>query len=356
MSDRHDPNPGDFASRYPYAPANIAIAAFHILVALAVVFGLDETLDLALTSDQSVSQESRGLRWWKRCTASNRRRLHHHGNPANEEGGSAESTSLLPQHTQEIEGQGDASRVPRPTKVRFRNMWTFNVISTMVTYFAIQGHIGTFPSLWAIFLTVPAEVSRGQQGPLQFYGGLGMNPRKVGMAMSLQGVIGTLMQIVFYPMLNDRFGAIRVWRASLFIFPIAYFLAPLCANALDQSAAKLDNAASGQALLWATVLFVLFLFVVGRTGVAPATTLLINDCTPHPSVRATIHATGMIVSSLSHSIFPPATLAIFGHGLSIGIAGQGFWLLTGLAGLACLASTLVEEGNSDGGVQFSDDK
>jgi hypothetical protein len=86
---------------------------------------------------------------------------------------------------------------------------------------------------------------------------------------------------------------------------------------------------------------VIVLFITGRTGVTPATTLLINDCTPHPSVRGTIHTAGTVIGNLSRSLFPVAALAIFGHGLQIGVIGLGFWCLAGLAVLAYVASHWV---------------
>lgn len=86
--------------------------------------------------------------------------------------------------------------------------------------------------------------------------------------------------------------------------------------------------------------------MIGRTGVTPATTLLINDCTPHPSVRGTIHTAGTVIGNLSRSIFPIVAFAIFGKGLEIGVVGLGFWCLAVLGGLACVASRWVEQGDN----------
>ena len=97
------------------------------------------------------------------------------------------------------------------------------------------------------------------------------------------------------------------------------------------------------------------LFILGRTGVTPATTMLINDCTPHPSVRGTIHTTGTVVGNLSRSLFPIASLAIFGQGLRIGIVGLGFWCLMALAVLAYVASLWVTEGSNGREIVLSDD-
>jgi hypothetical protein len=336
-----------FISKYPYAAPNIFIAAFQVAVALSVIFVLDETLESARWHDRNIIQ-----RIWSLCKGEvSKKTLHRSANSATED--EHESAPLLDdlediEPLQRLESP-DPNRSRRRAGLPFRKMWTFNVISMMAAHFLISGHMGTFPNLWAIFLSAPVESAKDQQPPFRLYGGLGMDPRGVGTAMSLQGLIGVLLQVSLYPTLNDKFGTIRLWRTALFIFPIVYFLAPFCALVAfytrDQSSTATRDA-SGQAILWTAVLFILFLYMAGRTGVSPATTLLINDCTPHPSVRGTIHSTGTIVSSLSRSIFPAIALGIFGHGLRIGLSGLGFWFVSGLAALACVASLWVEDGSN----------
>jgi Na+-transporting methylmalonyl-CoA/oxaloacetate decarboxylase gamma subunit len=152
-------------------------------------------------------------------------------------------------------------------------------------------------------------------------------------------------------MLNDRFGTVKIWRAALFVFPIVYIVAPY-----PSLVASLVSGNSNKAFVWVAVVFVLFLYVIGRTGVTPATTLLINDCTPHPSARGTIHAAGTLMGHLSRSIFPVAALAIFGEGLNIGVVGLGFWCLAILAILACVVSGWVSEGSNGEEIVLSDDE
>lgn len=221
----------------------------------------------------------------------------------------------------------------RRSRFSFRSLWTSKVISTMIAYFLISGHVGTFPSLWAIFLSTPAAPVDKQHPPFQLHGGIGMDPRGVGLAMSLQGVIAVVVQVLVYPTLADRFGTIRVWRASLFFFPLAYTLAPFCILVILYTREP--------SIIWVAVISVLLLFVIGRVGTTPATTMIINDCTPHPSVRATIHTIATILSSLSRTIFPTIALYIFGQGLGIGMAWIGFWFIAALAVLACISSLWV---------------
>jgi hypothetical protein len=316
---------------YPYAPPNIFAAAVYALAAIGVFLGLEETLEHFKHAEGSVIQ-----RLWKKLTTRKDNDDHGYTAISSEEPDSPTSPVKLNQYH-------DENIIPPKPKAKlpFRRIWTWNVLCTMLAHFIIAGHIATFTNLWAIFLSTPVEKAENQHPPFRFNGGLAMQPREVGFAMSTLGAIGVTLQLVIYPMLNDRFGTIRIWRSALYVFPIAYALAPF--PALVGSA---DFVSGKTVLVWISVGFVLLLFVIGRTGVTPATTLLINDCTPHPSVRGTIHTAGTVIGNLSRSVFPVIAFAIFGKGLEIGVVGLGFWCLACLGVLACVASQWVEQGTN----------
>ncbi|KAK5048558.1 hypothetical protein LTR84_005649 [Exophiala bonariae] len=169
--------------------------------------------------------------------------------------------------------------------------------------------------------------------------------------MSLLGTLVISLQLVVYPTLQDRFGTIKIWRSALIIFPLAYLVAPypsLVASTVSQ------NGERRVPLVWLSIDRVIFCFIFGKTGVTPATTLLINDCTPHPSGRATIHAAATVVGILSRSIFPMVVLVIFGRGLAMGVIGLAFWSLSGLAALAYVGSLWVIEGSNGAEIVLSD--
>jgi hypothetical protein len=316
---------GKFES-YPYAPPNIFIAAIYAVAAIGVFFGLEETLEILQHTEGSFAR-----RIWKKLRRSK---------DASADQGYAAINSEEDEVRIPLSPPMQTSMKPK-VKLPFRRIWTRNVLCTMLAHFIIAGHLGTFTNLWAIFLSTPVEKAENQLPPIKFGGGLGMKPREVGFAMSILGAIGVTLQLVIYPMLNDRFGTIKIWQGALFIFPIVYTLAPFPSLVASENANGDETA-----LVWIAMLFVLLLFVVGRTGVTPATTLLINDCTPHPSVRGTIHTAGTVIGSLSRSLFPIVAFSIFGKGLDIGVVGLGFWCLACLAVLACIASRWVMEGSN----------
>ena len=323
---------------YPYAPPNMLTAAIYLAAAAGVFLGLEETLESLRHNERSFGQ-----RTWNYLTvlvfgASPKR--HKYSVIASEDPSSpaTESAQLSPTAPTTA---GIRPLPQRKAKLPFLRIWTANVLCTMLAHFIIAGHLATFTNLWAIFLSTPVGSSDQRHPPFRFNGGLGLQPRDVGFAMAFLGAIGIILQLLVYPMLNDRFGTVLIWRSALYVFPLTYVLAPFPSLFASQTTSIAQTA-----LIWLSLSGVLVLFVIGRSGVTPATTLLINDCTPHPSVRGTIHTTGTVIANLSRSVFPVVAFAIFGEGLKIGVVGLGFWCVACLAVLACVASRWVKEGSN----------
>lgn len=316
-----------------------------MIATLGILFGLNETLESLQHADET--RWHRTLRTVKQFFS--KETVQHHEYAAIREHDNETAVSL----TGTVESTPAIPKPPkRKRKLPFRRIWTFNVVCTMLSHFVIAGHLGTFSSLWAIFLSTPVGDAEARHPPFVFNGGLGMLPRDVGFAMALLGAIGVILQLLVYPILQDRFGTIRIWRCALLVFPIVYILAPFPSLVASAPSQRSDTTPP---LVWLATAVVIVLFIVGRTGVTPATTLLINDCTPHPSVRGTIHTAGTVIGNLARSLFPIGALAIFGQGLRIGVVGLGFWCLMALAILSYVASLWVTEGSNGLEINLDDD-
>jgi hypothetical protein len=328
---------GGILKAFPYAAPNIFIASIYAAAAIAVFFGLDETSQHV---ESGIIQ-----RVWDRLVRGGKSGSQNYtsldtndpdAHPLMRSPDSSTSSSPVTP----VASEPEIPVIPakkNSTVLPFRKIWTKNVFCTMLAHFIIAGHLGTFGNLWAIFLSTPISTLPNHP-PLGFTGGLGMVPREVGIAMSALGAIGVTLQLAIYPMLNDRFGTVRLWRGALLLFPVVYALAPFPALVASSISSPMSK--------WISMLLVSFLFVAGRTGATPATTLLINDCTPHPSARGTIHTLGTVIGNLSRSFFPIIAFSIFGKGVEVGIVGLGFWALAGVAVLACVASNWVAQGNN----------
>lgn len=255
------------------------------------------------------------------------------------------------EHVPRTKAMHDAtqSRSPRPKrKLPIRRIWTRNVLFMLLSHATLAFHVGTFSNLWFIFLSTPrfdpkhpSPPNHHRHLPFIFTGGLGMPPRSVGMAMAVLGVIGITLQLLVYPTINQKLGTLLSYRLSLLCFPIAYALAPYLA--IVPSSVPPPGQASG-ILVWMALGGVFFIQVLARTFALPAAIILINNCSPHPSVLGTIHGIGQSVSSASRTVGPILGGWLYGLGLSHGIVGGVWWGLGVVAVCGWVASGWVYEG------------
>jgi len=233
----------------------------------------------------------------------------------------------------------------------FARLWTRNVIFTLITGAFYDFHLGAFTNIWSLFLSTPRAITpeepskpanKARNLPLLFTGGLGMPASTVGVATSFLGIIGMALQIFLYPPVQARLGTIRSFRYFLPLFPIAYFVAPYLS--ILPSASKAPEPVSGVAI-WLGIIAVLFLQVTARTFTLPASIILLNNCSPHPSVLGTIHGLGQSVSAGFRTVGPVVGGWWYGYGLDIGMVAWGWWLVAAMSILACLTALGMHEGS-----------
>ncbi|KAK4142043.1 major facilitator superfamily domain-containing protein [Dichotomopilus funicola] len=351
----------EFFKRFPYATPNIVSAFFLFGAMLCAWLFLEETLDSRFDKRDRGLELGRKIRSWIRGRSTGR------------------GYTLVPDEDDDstldlVERRGDTRprqssvssiRLQTPTtptrprrkytqRLPFRRIFTPNVLWTFVANFLLTFHIGGFNSLWFVFLSTPVYDPSGtrsselpedaprRQLPFVFTGGLGLHPREVGMAMSILGVIGISMQLGIYPRLSARLGTIRSWRLFMTVFPLTYFLIPYLS--IVPSASPPPHAKDGF-LVWGAIVCVLFLQVVGRTFSLPSQAILVNNCTPHPSVLGTVHGIGQSVSSLARSTGPVLGGLVYGFGLSHGVVGIVFWGMSAVALCNIVVSRFVREGD-----------
>jgi hypothetical protein len=177
---------------------------------------------------------------------------------------------------------------------------------------------------------------------MNFTGGLSFPPPTIGFAMSILGLIGITLQLTLYPRIASKLGLIRSFRYSLALFPLAYFLTPFLARIPCSSA---PPAPASGIPIWLGIAMVLFLQVAARTFALPASILLLNNSSPHPSVLATIHGLGSSTSSAFRTVGPMVAGHWFADGLRVGMVGWAWWMVALVSGFGFVASWWVRNGS-----------
>ncbi|RYP77884.1 hypothetical protein DL770_007006 [Monosporascus sp. CRB-9-2] len=341
----------DLFRKFPYAMPNITIAIFLCFSLIAVWMFLEETHDAM--SDRRDYGIMLGLKirnlFRRRNESVAYTPLHSIDMSISTD---VEMSPVTPRRS--VEGalplpQNGGSRRRYTAKLPFCRIFTFNVVMTFVAHFFLAFGLGTFNSLWAVFLSTPVfnpekpePPGFAPRPPFAFTGGLGLSPQKVGGAMALLGVIGIILQLFLYPKLSARLGTLRSYRMFIFCFPIAYTLMPYLS--LVPSTTPPPSEKTGP-WVWIALVCLLSIQVVGRTFALPAQIILVNNCSPHPSVLGTVHGFGVSVSSFARTVGPILCGWLYGIGLSRGCVGAVFWGLTGVALCGWAVSFWLKEGN-----------
>lgn len=247
----------------------------------------------------------------------------------------------------ELEKTPVATALPkRPLRtLPFNRVWTRNVIFTLITEALFDFQLGAFTNLWTLFLSSPRstpEQTAVRSLPWVFTGGLGMPAATVGFATSLLGILGMLLQIFAYPPVHARLGTLRGFRYFMALFPVAYFLAPYLA--VLPSATETPLPASG-IIIWMFMTVVQIFQVMARTVTLPASIILLNNCSPHPSVLGLVHGLGQSVSAGFRTVGPVVGGWWYGASLEAGVVGASWWGVAAVAALGCASSFFIYEGS-----------
>ncbi|KAI5261236.1 MFS general substrate transporter [Aureobasidium subglaciale] len=344
---------------HPYAAPNLLCSLLLVIEALLCTCFLDETLKGFTEVDVGAFNPvtiARGV--WNRVhevknkgyklvgeTAMSRRGL-----LSGREEGSIELDRIA--DANETRERQDSHATRPMQRLPFRRVWTSNVCWTLLSIAIFDFHMGAFSTLWILFLStsrefVPGSTTDGkpqkqERGAFKFGGGLAFPPPTIGYAMAIIGFVGIILQFVLYPRANARFGLMRCFRSSLFLFPLAYFLAPYIALMPSDSASPAP--ASGF-WVWLGIGGVVFLQVAARTFALPASILLLNNSSPHPSVLATIHGLGQADSALFRTIGPILSASWYGTWLERGVVGMAWWYVAAISALGTAAAFKVRNGN-----------
>ncbi|KAF2732540.1 MFS general substrate transporter [Polyplosphaeria fusca] len=331
-------------SKYPYALPNLMSASFLFFSCCGVVLFLEETSELR--RDKSDTGLRVG-RWIRRHIF--RQNLAEGYTAIATDENWAHEVELQPTPTTSHPGTPSADKPAMRRRLPVRRIWTRNLVMTLLSHGFLAMHVGSFNTLWYIYLSSPRYDPAHPypkhfkpHGFIHFTGGLALPPPRIGLALAILGFIGINLQLFLYPRLSHRLGTVTSYRTFLLLFPITYVLVPFLS--VVPSSTKPPAGVSG-VLIWAAIAAVLFVQVMARTFALPSAAILVNNCCPHPSVLGTVHGLGQSVSSLTRTFGPIMGGFIFGKGLDIGVVGLAWWCLGGVGVVGSIVAQFVWEGD-----------
>ncbi|KAI1429656.1 major facilitator superfamily domain-containing protein [Xylaria sp. FL1777] len=219
------------------------------------------------------------------------------------------------------------------TKVPFRDIWTREVISALVSFGLLPLHNSAFMHIFPVYLSSP-PADNAEATFFAFSGGLGLRSATIGIWLATFGIGGILLQLFIYPRLQKRIGTRGVFRIALFLFPVTYLAAPYLSLLAGDHGAR-----------WVFLGFIVCAQIMARTMAIPSTVILLTEAAPARTVLGTIHGAGNMLASLARAVGPAVGGYVFALGVEEGIIGLVWWLyLVGVA-LCALAWSYLTEGS-----------
>ncbi|ODH19891.1 hypothetical protein ACO22_06061 [Paracoccidioides brasiliensis] len=317
---------------WPYALPNLVSAMIILASTVAVFFGLDETHETAKYRSNWGREAGKAIWRFFKCG-----RSQHSYQPLNgiyDGQTAADSIDMECGVRRSIPTTPNTIRIPRRERMPFRQIWTKNVVLTILTHFALSLHLSVFNALLFVFLPTPRAPEGSRRGFFHFGGGLGMSSSKVGFATATIGIVGLPLQIFVYPRVHFRLETLNLLRAFVPFSPLAYVLVPFLTLVPNRAY-----------LVWPALVAVFSLQVISRTFSLPAAVILVNNSIPDPSVLGTVHGVAQSAVSAARTLGPVIGSWGLGLGFKHNIVGAVWWALAGAALFGWGLTWTIFEGN-----------
>ena len=201
----------------------------------------------------------------------------------------------------------------------------------------------SFEQLMPVLLSSPVS-DQPPSLPFHFTGGFALPTKVIGLMLSMQGVYSMLAQIFLFPIVAQRFGSLKTWRAVVITWPLLYFIVPYLVLLPHQ---------------WRMtgVFFCLFWKITAQVLAYPANAILLANSAPSMLVLGAINGIAASTASLSRAFGPTVSGLIHSWGLKMGYTGFAWWAVGLIAVVGAVESLWMEEvdGRLDF-LEFTDDE
>lgn len=181
------------------------------------------------------------------------------------------------------------------------------VASVLILYNYVMMLAMGFTAVFPVFMFTPIAL-----------GGLELSPGWIAIFMSLGGFAQSLWLLLIFPRLHTRIGTEGILKFSAVVWPIFFFLDPVCNLFLRYNL---------KALFW-TVFPINNVVGCGVAMAFLAVQLAINDIAPSPETFGTLNALALAITSGLRAFTPALSTTLYATGVKYHLlGGQFFWIL-----------------------------
>ncbi|KAK6458241.1 major facilitator superfamily domain-containing protein [Scheffersomyces xylosifermentans] len=235
------------------------------------------------------------------------------------------------------DAESASSQEVKPTSENYAKAFTWPVINTILSHFILSFHNLVYSEFLPVLLAGKVMVE-DLDFPFKIKGGFGFSSDTIGMILSLTGIIGILVVIFIFPVLNTYFSTINSYRVALITFPISLVILPLLIFTLPEYNHHIPSKFFTGAALY---------MITGLNTFSGATAfsqiiILIHRASPKQH-RALINGYTLSITALARCLAP----IIWGYLISkfdqMGYGGVSWWLLACISVGGFLHSFVLEE-------------
>ncbi|KAI8958701.1 MFS general substrate transporter [Daldinia sp. FL1419] len=188
--------------------------------------------------------------------------------------------------------------VPKENGVFNGRAFNFTIIMVTIALVLVSYHQMAFNTLLPTHLLDRPATAPGQ---LDLIGGLGYTVHDVGIYLSVNGVLGLLIQGFIFPIFVDKVGVWKSFLLNIVFYPLAYVVMPFLS--------AFPSSLVSPGIYLSMILQSLFGIIV-----IPCALILIKDATPSPLVLGKVNGLAMSACCLARTISPPLVGIIYSAG------------------------------------------
>jgi hypothetical protein len=236
-----------------------------------------------------------------------------------------------------FEGSDDSTWRHSYTKIKPPKIFTKRVIALIIAMGIFTYHSMTYDHLLPIFLedergdpmstiSLFSQVGTGIN-PFSSPGGLGLSVQKVGVIMSINGIIALFVQAVIFPFAAEQLGIHRLFVVVSLLHPIAYFIMPYLVH-LPGS------------WLFPGIYICLTIRNILSILAYPVLLILIKEATPSPCVLGKINGLAASAGAACRTVAPPVSGYLYTLGSRMdftGLAWYGSAFAAGVGAVQCFS-------------------